>query len=150
MKSAYNSVDCAEFVNRINNLTNETKPEWGKMNASQMLAHLNVSYELAFDDTLPQPGAFKKFMLNLFVKKIVVGDKPYKKNSPTAPEFKITDSKDFEKEKQRLIDFIDKTQSLGAAYFDGKESNSFGKLSKNEWNTMFVKHLNHHLTQFGV
>jgi len=28
-------------------------------------------------------------------------------------------------------------------------SHSFGPLSKTEWNNMFYKHLNHHLTQFG-
>ena len=33
---------------------------------------------------------------------------------------------------------------------NAKESLSFGKLSVDEWNTMFYKHLNHHLEQFGV
>ena len=36
------------------------------------------------------------------------------------------------------------------AYFDKKESHSFGLLSVKEWNTMFYKHLDHHLNQFGV
>ena len=35
-------------------------------------------------------------------------------------------------------------------YFDGKESHSFGPLNKTEWNNMFYKHADHHLTQFGV
>jgi hypothetical protein len=43
-----------------------------------------------------------------------------------------------------------KTVDLGEAHFDGKESLSFGKLTASQWNTMFYKHLNHHLTQFGV
>jgi hypothetical protein len=43
-----------------------------------------------------------------------------------------------------------KTQGLGEAHFDGKDSHSFGNLSKSQWNTMFYKHLDHHLTQFGV
>ena len=34
--------------------------------------------------------------------------------------------------------------------FDNRESHSFGKLSKTEWSNMFYKHLDHHLTQFGV
>ena len=34
--------------------------------------------------------------------------------------------------------------------FEGKESNSFGPLTKGEWNNMFYKHLDHHLSQFGV
>ena len=75
---------------------------------------------------------------------------PYKKNIQTAPEFIIKDSKNFDLEKNRLIDYLIKTQQLGGDYFDGKESNSFGKLTKQEWNNLFYKHLDHHLTQFGV
>jgi hypothetical protein len=38
-------------------------------------------------------------MMKLFVKNIVVGEKPYAKNSRTAPEFIIANQRDFEKEK---------------------------------------------------
>ncbi|WP_306354160.1 hypothetical protein [Flavobacterium sp. '19STA2R22 D10 B1'] len=62
----------------------------------------------------------------------------------------MTGDKDFELEKNRLINYIQKSQQLGENYFDGKDSHSFGKLTKTEWNNMFYKHLNHHLSQFGV
>jgi hypothetical protein len=81
---------------------------------------------------------------------MVVGPKPYKRNSKTAPQFLIVSARNFEEEKKRLTEYLNKTQELGADYFDGKASHSFGKLTKQEWNTMFYKHLNHHLTQFGV
>ena len=58
--------------------------------------------------------------------------------------------KNFEVEKQRLINHINKTQQLGENYFDNKESHSFGKLNKTEWNNMLYKHLQHHLSQFAV
>lgn len=98
----------------------------------------------------PKPNALKAFFLRLFVKKMVVGEKPYKRNSPTAPEFRVKEEKDFEKEKGRLVNYIKKTQELGERYFDGRESHSFGNLTASEWNVMFYKHLDHHLTQFGV
>ncbi|MGI9541818.1 MAG: DUF1569 domain-containing protein, partial [Cyclobacteriaceae bacterium] len=116
----------------------------------QMLAHNNVAYEMAYEDKHPKPNAFMKFILKLMVKQSVVGEKPYKKNIRTAPQFLMTEEKDFEREKQRLIAYITKTQELGETYFDGKESHSFGSLSKIEWNNLFSKHLDHHLTQFGV
>jgi hypothetical protein len=81
---------------------------------------------------------------------MVVGDKPYPKNSPTAPEMKVITRRDFNKEKQKLIEYIQKTQELGEKHFDGKESLSFGVLTKHEWNNLFYKHLDHHLSQFGV
>lgn len=150
MKNIFNQNIAAETIDRINKLSPTTKPNWGTMNVAQMLAHCNVTYELVYDNKHPKPNAFKKFMLKLFVKNIVVSEKPYKKNGRTAPEFLIKDSKNFDTEKNRLIEHINKTQQLGEKYFDGKESHSFGTLTPTEWNNMFYKHIDHHLTQFGV
>lgn len=138
------------IINRIQKLNPDTKPQWGKMDAAKMLAHCNVTYEMAFENIHPKPGAFKQWILKLFVKNAVVGEKPYPKNSQTAPQFIIKSEKDFELEKKRLIEYILKCQQLGANHFDGKESHSFGVLTSTEWNNMFYKHLDHHLLQFGV
>lgn len=137
-------------IQRIGNLKPETQPRWGKMSVSQMLAHCNVTYELVYENKHPAPGFFQRLMLKAFVKKIVTNEVPYKQNSPTAATFLIRDSRNFEPEKKRLVDYITKTQQLGEAHFDNKVSVSFGPLSKTEWNNMFYKHLDHHLTQFGV
>jgi Protein of unknown function (DUF1569) len=135
---------------RINNLTATTQPQWGKMAVAQMLAHCSVSYEMVYEDKHPKPNFFVGFILKTFVKKNIVNEVPYKKNSGTAPAFIIKDDRNFDTEKARLIGFIERTQALGEAHFDGKESNSFGNLTKTEWNNLFYKHLDHHLTQFGV
>ena len=91
-----------------------------------------------------------KFILKMVVKNVVVSEKPYSKNSRTAPQFLITESKNFDLEKKRLVGYVVKTQQLGENHFDNKESHSFGVLNKTEWSNMFYKHLDHHLTQFGV
>ncbi|NJX14133.1 DUF1569 domain-containing protein [Tamlana crocina] len=150
MKNIFDLKETNAVINRINKLKPDTQPLWGKMSVDQMLAHCNVTYEMAYEDKHPKPNGFTKFMLKLFVKNTVVGDKPYKKNSRTAPQFLVTDTKNYVQEKARLTDYLVKTQKLGADYFDGKESHSFGKLTKTEWNNMFYKHLDHHLSQFGV
>ena len=150
MKNIFKTEITDGIINRINQLKPTSKNLWGKMNVGQMLAHCNVTYEMVYTDKHPKPNAFKKFMLKLFVKKIVVGEKPYSKNGRTAPEFLITSDKEFEKEKNRLVEYLTKTQKLGEGHFDNKASHSFGKLTKSEWNNMFHKHLDHHLTQFGV
>lgn len=150
LKNVFELKTAEELVARINKLTPETKPLWGKMSVDQMLAHCNVTYELVFDTKHPKPNAFKKFMLKALVKNLVVNEKPYSKNSRTAPEFLITSQKNFTAEKQRLIEHIQKSQQLGETYFHNKESQSFGILTKQEWNNMFYKHLDHHLGQFGV
>ncbi len=150
MKNIFDSKVSSEVIARINQLTPETQPKWGKMSVGQMLAHCCVTYEMVYDGNHKKPNGFVRFMLKLFVKGAVLSDKPYKHNSPTGGGFKITDPRDFEVEKKRLIAYINKTQQLGQAHFEGKESLSFGKLSKEEWNMMFYKHLDHHLSQFGA
>ena len=137
-------------IQRINKLDKTTQPQWGKMNVAQMLAHCNVTYELIYEDKHPKPGVFMKFILKVFIKKLVTSEVAYKQNGPTSPAFLITGEREFTGEQSRLIDFIRKTQELGAAHFDQKKSQSFGKMNSTEWNNMFYKHLNHHLTQFGV
>ncbi len=139
-----------KIIERINNLTPTTAAKWGKMNVAQMLAHCNVTYELSFENKHPKLSAFNKFILKLFVKKLVTNEVPYKKNSQTGPVFIIKDTKNFDAEKQRLVDYINKTQQMGESQFDNKEQLSFGVLTKTEWNNMFYKHLDHHLSQFGV
>lgn len=139
-----------DLIKRINELTPSTQPRWGKMSVAQMLAHCNVTYEMVYEDIHKKPGTFMKFILKNLIKNKVVSETPYRKNNTTAPQFIIKETKDFNAEKQRLINYIIKSQQSGEDYFDNRESHSFGKLNKAEWNNMFYKHLNHHLTQFGV
>lgn len=151
MKNIFNHTEAAEVVARLEKLDINTKALWGKMNVAQMLAHCNVPYEMVYEEEKhPKPNAFVKLIMKLFVKDTVVGDKPYKKNSQTAPAFLIKEERDFELEKKRLIEYVHKTLQLGESYFDGKESHAFGTLTKAQWNTMFAKHLDHHFGQFGV
>tara|TARA_Y100000034_G_scaffold84474_1_gene101173 strand:- start:56622 stop:57077 length:456 start_codon:yes stop_codon:yes gene_type:complete len=150
MKNIFSKEVTEEVIQRIESLTSETQPQWGKMSVSQMLAHCNVTYKMAYSKSKKRPKFLTKLVMKFVVKPMVVSEKPFKKNGKTAPQFLVSDDKDFEEEKMRLIDYIRKTQELGATHFEGKESISLGKLKSQEWNNMFYKHLDHHLTQFGV
>ncbi|MCK0157870.1 DUF1569 domain-containing protein [Cellulophaga sp. F20128] len=150
MKNLFTKNDVNETIVRINSLTADTPGLWGKMTVDQMLAHCNVAYDMVYTDNYPKIGGFQKFMIKLFAKSTVIGLKPYTKNGRTAPEFIIKERKDFEAEKTKLIQNIEKTLALGTAHFNNKENRAFGKLSGAEWNTLFSKHLDHHLRQFGV
>ncbi|MGB6150452.1 MAG: DUF1569 domain-containing protein [Pricia sp.] len=149
-KNLFDKDEAENAIARIEALTPTSQPLWGKMSVSEMLAHCNVTYELVYTDKHPKPKGFQKFIVKLFAKRIVVGPKPYKKNLRTSPVFLITDERDFTVEKERLIEHVQKTQKLGGAHFNGKESHAFGVLTESEWNVLFSKHLDHHLRQFGV
>jgi hypothetical protein len=150
VKNIFDKTVTDEMIARIDKLTSDTQALWGKMSVDKMLAHCNVTYEMAYDNIHPKPNAFMRFILKMLVKNTVVNEVPFKKNSSTAPAFIIKDEKNFETEKARLKAYITKTQGLGAVHFEGKESHSFGILNSTEWNNMFYKHLDHHLRQFGA
>lgn len=151
MKDIFKQDVSDEIIFRIGNLRPDLKPLWGKMNPAQMLAHCNVTYAYTYTpENFKKRNLFLKFILKNFIKNYVVSDKPYSKNGKTGPDFIISDNREFEKEKALLIENIQKTQKLGAGYFEGKENFSFGKMTAKEWSTLFYKHLDHHLSQFGV
>lgn len=150
MKDIFDAAVVEEVVSRIESLRPDSPAHWGKMNVSQMLAHCCVPYEIALENKHKRPGAIKRFLLRKFAMEGVVNEKPYPHNAFTAPQFRISDQKEFETEKARLIGYIRKTADLGGDYFDGREYPSFGVMAMYQWNNMFYKHLDHHLTQFGA
>lgn len=151
IKNVFDENVTNEIIGRINNLQPETQRQWGTMNVAQMFAHCNVPYAYTFEpEKFKKPNFFMKLILKNFVKKIVTNPEPYKKNGRTAPEFVISDQRDFEHEKAKLIGNILKTQELGESFFEGRDNFSFGKMTTSEWNIMYYKHLDHHLRQFNV
>mgnify|MGYP003562884197 FL=1 len=151
MQNVFDAKDAQEYINRINNLTPETQRKWGKMSVNQVLAHLNVAYDLTFmPEKFPKPSFIAKFLLSRFVKPKITNEIPYKQSLPTSPVFIIADERNFEEEKAKLIGNIQRVQQLGREAFEGKENINFGKMTAQGWNNMFAKHLNHHLDQFGV
>lgn len=151
MKNSFDKEVMLELTQRIESLTSQSKPLWGKMNVAQMLAHCAVPYQYAYEpEKFKKPSLLKKFFIKLLVKNYVINTKPYPKNATTSPEFIIADERDFEAEKSKLLSYLRQTQDLGAAYFEGRENLNFGTLSAQEWNTMYYRHLDHHLSQFGV
>lgn len=147
MDNIFEAAGAERLIQRINQLHEHSERKWGKMNVSQMLIH--CAY--AFEDNTPKPTKFTLLLIRLFRKKTVVGDKPYRKNMLTARAFSTLDNDvDFAVGKERLINGIKKINALGFAHFDNRKHTVFGKLTGFEWNTFFVKHLDHHLRQFGV
>ncbi len=150
IKNIFENDSVETYISRLDNLDTTTQPLWGKMDAAQMLAHLNISYTQVKNNEKTNYSWLTKLIFKTFVKGIVVGEKPYRRNSKTAPAFIIADKKNFQKEKEELIANMKEVLGQGPSYFEGKESASFGKLSAKEWNNLFAKHLEHHFQQFDL
>ena len=148
MKSLYISTDNKEVIERINKLSPESKALWGKMTVSQMLAHCTEGFKSAFGDTKPK----RSFMGKLFggiAKKSVLGDKPFKKGLPTDKSFVIKDDRNFEEEKKVLIGYIIRFEK-GEDVLTKDPHPFFGEFTSHEWDVLMMKHLDHHLSQFGA
>jgi len=148
MKSIFNTADRNEFVGRINKLNSGMPALWGKMNISQMLAHCQVPLRIALDE-LHIKGGLAAFLFGRIARKKLLSNQPFKPNLPTFREAKITGVKDFETEKRGLIELI-KRFDAGPAALTKKPHGFFGPLTTEEWDKLQVKHLDHHLRQFGV
>ena len=136
-----------EIIGRINKLTSQTQGQWGKMNVSQMLAHVQMPIRIAFGTHKPK-GSFLLRLIGPLFKSKLWDEKPYKQSLPTDPTFVMTGlEKDFEKEKTALIDLVN---NFNETSIQGEQHPVFGKLTKYNWSKATWKHLDHHLRQFGV
>ena len=150
MKSLFDKKTLEEFISRINKLERKSLPQWGKMNVSQMLHHCQKTFLIASGDMIPRINPLIKFLFGKQAKKQLLRDPQFKKNLPTFPEGKIVDQKEFDIEKEKLITLIKNFQQRGPEGLTKEPHAFFGKLTVEEWDSLQVKHLDHHLRQFGV
>ncbi len=136
-----------EIIDRINKLTPDTERKWGKMNVSQMLAHLQAPIEVAYDTRIVKGNLLIKMMVPFF-KSSLYNDKPWKTSLPTDKTFITTgEVKDFETEKNKLLGLVEKFSE--SAIRDTPHP-IFGKMTNMQWSNAAWKHIDHHLRQFGV
>jgi hypothetical protein len=148
MKSLFEPTTLTEVTERIQKITPQAAKQWGKMEVSQMLAHCGNAMEMAIGDINPKRVFIGRIIGPLFRKKYS-DDTPLDRHSPTSEELKVTDMKDFETEKQRLIRLVGKFSSGGPSKATRYPHPFFGELSADEWGKGMYKHLDHHLRQFG-
>lgn len=149
MKTLFKKEDVNEILNRVNKLSPGSQRLWGKMNVNQMLAHSSIAMEAAIGSKY-FPQLFMGKLIGRFFKSFAVGERPIRKNSPTNPGFIFVDTKEFEKEKQNLLNQINIFHQGGEAKCTSNPHSFFGKLTPAEWSVLQYKHLDHHLSQFGV
>lgn len=149
MKNIYNQLHTAEILNRIEHLNPNSKPQWGTMNAAQMLAHCSAFQDIAMGNSFPPRDWLGRF-IGRFVRSILFNDKPLPTDVPTISTIRILDDRDFETEKEILKQKILTFQSNGPEKCSSHPHPFFGKFTPEQWGKGIYKHLDHHLKQFGV
>lgn len=131
---------------RLRSLSPSAKPGWGRMSADQMLWHCNQVLKTSVGDlqvALRRPP-FPIPMLKLMLFRL-----PWPHGAPTAPEYQASVAHDFEAERTNCLELIDR--------FTNRPVNEgawpravFGPLTGREWSRLQLRHLDHHLSQFGA
>ncbi len=149
-KNIFDEAAKQEILNRSLQLTEESAPLWGTMNAAEMLRHCSE----ALKATLIQQDSYKpttikqkiaRFAMLNFIKAFPKGAKTtkqldVKKNNITGLLLPV-ERESYNSMVQTFVDFKG----------DFKTHHPyFGNLTRNKWGTFTWMHLDHHLRQFGV
>jgi hypothetical protein len=136
----------ASLETRLKQLQPGSRPAWGKMSVDQMLWHLNQGLGMALGRVTP---AAERAPIPRSVIKWIVLNLPWPKNAPTGRAFVPKAQYDFDAERARCLEYVGE---LAARPIDAPQPPHpmFGGMTGLEQSRLQAKHLNHHLTQFGV
>jgi hypothetical protein len=149
MKGIFNPVDNAALIERINQLSENTPALWGKMNAAQMMAHMQVGMNMAFGNSKKTRHWLGR-LFGSFAKRRQLKAGDLDKFMPTFKKAEITDNRNFEEEKAKLIALIKSALAKGPGSLVKYPHPYFGTFKDDEWAALNWKHFDHHLRQFGV
>lgn len=147
MPDLFDRIERAELLRRLDTLTTDATPRWGRMTPDRMLVHLIDAFALTFGERAVsvQPG-----FLSSPLGRWLVLCLPLPRGRITAPPiFHQTEPDDFERDRERVAAAIERFAAAGPEA-QWSPSPIFGQLSTRQWSRLHRKHLHHHLTQFGV
>ncbi len=148
MKTLFDEDVLKEIVNRICSISPVAERQWGKMDSAQMFAHCSATLSMAAgQNTIPRYVLGR--LIGPLLKRSFVGERPFRKNGPTAKELVVADERDFASERAKLLDLVRAFSTGGEAHCTHEPHPFFGQLLPAEWGRVMYKHLDHHLRQFG-
>ena len=134
--------------NRVVALSPAAERRWGTMTVDQMLWHVNTSLENALGRLQLKQ---RRIPLPKFVLTWLVINVPWRKGkTPTHPQLVADSRYDFEQERQRTLRLIDEFTARPLQGPGWGVSGIMGQLTGTEWSRLHAKHLDYHLSQFGV
>lgn len=150
MKGFYNARDRAELLSRLHTLRPDSRRQWGRMSAHQMVCHLGDAFRMSLGERSADPVGSP--LAHTLVKWIALRlPTPWPKGSPSAPQLdqakQGTQPGNFEADVQALMTLMER---FAQAESRGREHPYFGRMSRWEWGRWTYLHMHHHLRQFGA
>lgn len=150
MKTIFDPHTIDKLKHRIEQLHENSLPQWGKMNVYQMLVHCVLNEEMIQGKRTYKHSFVGKVFGKMTLKGILKNEAPLKKNQPTHKDFIITRQGDFQQPRQQWLYLIDAYKQLPRRNFDDFKHPFFGTMNYEQIGQYEYKHIDHHLRQFGV
>ena len=148
MATLFDPADRAAILERIERLTADRRPTWGRFTAPEMVCHVTsgIRQGLGEVDLGPPVGPFTRWPVNWLLIHVV----PWPKGKAKAPrEMLATRPTTWAKDVATLVSAVERFGHRGPTA-PWPESKVFGRISGASWGVLQHKHLDHHLRQFGV
>ena len=147
MKSLFEEGTFEEILTRLDKLGEGLQPQWGKMSVGQMAWHCQIPLKVGISNRVPKKKSNP--LIRLLFRKSMYSDRPWRKNLPTAPFAKAREPKQLSEELPILKQMVREFHALREREHWNPHP-IFGAFTREQWGQMQYKHLDHHLTQFGV
>jgi hypothetical protein len=147
MKTIWNDTDRRELEERLNRLTPDTRPQWGKFTAPQLVVHLADSLHMALGEL---PVASKNLPIRYPpLKQLFLYVLPFPKGVPTSPELiaRAPGPWDAGVAEIRTLLMQMATRDPNVEWPDHP---AFGRMRRKDWGVLVYRHMAHHFRQFGV
>lgn len=148
-KNILNTESANAICQRVLRLTPGSKPIWGNMTATEMLAHCNsCNIQVLREGNSGRITSTKQYLLRILALYIAPN---FKKNLSTEKRHDMKGKIDeslFGLELQRFSDTIRQFPMNSKRLT--LHHPAFGNISTNQWGIAVYKHMDHHLRQFGV
>ncbi|MEW6127612.1 MAG: DUF1569 domain-containing protein [Acidobacteriota bacterium] len=152
MKSLLNQSDKQAVLERLRQVRPDSPRQWGKMNAHQMVCHLNDSFKAGTGEKAVsnRSNFISRSFMRWFALQVPL---TWPKGVKTMPEMDQeiggTKPDEFNRDIQELENTVERFSGI-AVDFNWLPHPIFGDMSREEWLRWGYLHMDHHLRQFGV
>lgn len=147
-RTIFDTSELESLLHRLDRLTADARPQWGRMTAHRMICHLSDSLRVCLGEV---PAQFRGgHLANPVVRWLLAYVIPFPKaRAETAPEMLQTPPSDWH------ADLAAAREQLRLAAERGPDGTwarhpAFGDVSGKLYGVFVRKHFDHHLRQFGV
>ncbi|HYE96754.1 MAG TPA: DUF1569 domain-containing protein [Rubricoccaceae bacterium] len=148
MRTLFSPADRAAIHARLDRLTPNAERRWGRMTAPEMVCHIADQMRVGLGE-LPAPSK-PSFLSNPVLRRAALFWLPWPKGkAPTDPAMLTSKPASWVDDVAAVHALVERVGERGA---EGPWSThpAFGRLSGKDWGRLCYRHLDHHLTQFGV